>query len=101
VTSEVAEADLERRIARGWTVEWAAGWERNASLPSTLVQGGLEGEYGRVVIRHLVTQKASAAIGYQFQRQRESGAAPIGTDFDRDFVYFTLTYRFKNIPLGR
>ncbi len=101
VTSDVAEASIERRMARGWTVEWAAGWERNASLPSALVEGGLEGEYGRIVIRHPISEMVSAAMGYQFQRQRESGPAPIGSNFDRNFVYVTLAYRFKNIPLGR
>jgi hypothetical protein len=101
VTSDVGQASLERRVAHAWTVEWAAGWERNASLPSALVPGSLAGEYGRIVIRHPVSQTVSAALGYQFQRQRESGPAPIGANFDRNFLYFTLTYRFKNIPLGR
>ncbi|MDE3137220.1 MAG: hypothetical protein KGL59_11645 [Acidobacteriota bacterium] len=101
VTSEMAEASLERRLTRKWTVGWTAGWERNASLPSALLQGSLEGEYGRIVVRHSITERVSAEAGYQFQRQRESGPAPIGANFDRNFVYITLTYQFKNIPLGR
>ena len=101
VTSDAAETSLERRISRQWTVEWAAGWERNASLPSALLQGQLQGEYGRIALRHPVSETVRAAMGYEFERQRGNGPAPPGADFDRNFVYVTLTYRFKNIPLGR
>lgn len=101
VTSDRAEASVERRLARTWTLEWSAGWVRNASLPSSLLQGELDGEYGRILLRHPVSETVSAAMGYQFQRQRGNGPAPLGADFDRNLVYVTLTYRFKNIPLGR
>jgi hypothetical protein len=101
VTSDTAQASLERHVTRAWTLEWAAGWERNASLPSSLLQGELDGEYGRILLRHPVSETVSAAMGYQFERQRGNGPVPLGADFDRNFVYVTLTYRFKNIPLGR
>lgn len=101
VTSDRGEASLDRRLARGWTLESSAGWVRNASLPSSLLQGELDGEYGRILLWHPVSETVSAAMGYQFQRQRGNGLAPLGADFDRNFIYVTLTYRFKNIPLGR
>jgi hypothetical protein len=101
VTSEVAQASLSRRLARRWTIEWAAAWQRNASLPSALLQGTLDGEYGRILFRHPISEMVSAGFGYEFERQRSSGIEPLGANFDRNLVYFTLTYRFKNLPLGR
>jgi hypothetical protein len=101
VTSSAVTAVLERQLTRRWRLRWTAGWLRNTTLPTAVLPGEIEGEYGRVMLLHSISESVTAGIGYQYQRQRTTGIAPLGTDFNRNFVYFNLTYRFKNIPLGR
>lgn len=101
VTSDVLAESFERQLARDWKLQWTASWQRNVDLASEGDPGQLEGEYGRIVILRSLSEDLTVGAGYQFQRQRASGYAPLGASFDRNFVYFSLTYRFKQIPLGR
>ncbi|HVB34140.1 MAG TPA: hypothetical protein VNJ52_07210 [Patescibacteria group bacterium] len=101
VTNDVVEESFERHLARRWSIEWSAGWQRNTALEAALDPGEAQGEYGRILILHAISSLLTAGAGYQFERQRVGGSIPLGANFDRNFVYFTLVYRFKNIPLGR
>ncbi|HVB99604.1 MAG TPA: hypothetical protein VNJ12_09795 [Candidatus Dormibacteraeota bacterium] len=101
VTSDVIGESFERRLGREWTVQSMAGWQRNAALAAAAEQGQLEGEYGRITILRRVSPVLTIGTGYEYQRQSVGGSVPLGANFDRNFVYFTLAYRFKDIPLGR
>lgn len=101
VTNDVVQESFQRHMARRWTIRWSAGWQRNTALEAALQPGRTEGEYGGIVILHAVSAVLTVGAGYQYQRQRVSGSVPLGVNFDRNFAYFTLVYRFKDIPLGR
>ncbi len=101
VTNETVQESFERRLGRRWTIQSLAGWQRNAALAAATEPGQLEGEYGRIGFLHRLSRLVTIGAGYEYQRQRTGGVVPLGASFDRNFVYFTLAYRFKNIPLGR
>lgn len=100
VTSEFIDARFERQWRRGWNWQIAAGWDRNAELGTAEQPARLGGAYGRFAVLHPVSESLSAGVGYQYQRQHASGSLPLGASFDRNFVYFTLQYRFREIRLG-
>ena len=101
VTCDAVQVSFERNVGRGWTAQWSAGWQQNTALAAATEPGQLEGEYGRASFLRRISPVLTIGGGYQYQGQRASGTVPLGASFDRDFVYFTLAYRFKNIPLGR
>jgi hypothetical protein len=101
VTSDAARMSLTRQLARRWRIEWAAGWQSNSTLAGEFASGRIAGEDGRVVIFHPISQTVEVGFGYEYERQRATGAVPLGVSFDRNFAYFTVNYRFKNLPLGR
>lgn len=100
VTSDAAQGSFERRLSRLWTIQLSAGWQRNVDLAGPTQPGQLDGEYGRILFLHPISAELSAGVGYLFERQRATGILPPGTNFDRDFAYFTLSYRIRNFPLG-
>lgn len=100
VTSEALEERFERRLSRRWTLQLSAGWQRNVNIENATRPGQLNGGYGRIAILHPISPDLSAGIGYLFERQRAAGILPPGTNFDRNFAYFTLSYRFSSFPRG-
>jgi hypothetical protein len=101
VTSDAIGESFERRISRLWSVQFSTGWQRNLDLASAGQPGQLEGEYGRIVILRAISESLKAGVGYQFQRQQADGVIPLGASFDRNYVYFEISYRIQNFPLGR
>lgn len=100
VMSDAVKESFERRLARRWTLQFSAGWQRNVDLAGAMQPGQLNGEYGRMVILHPISPELSAGVGYLFERQQATGILPPGTNFDRNFAYFTLSYRIRKFPLG-
>jgi hypothetical protein len=101
VTNTTVGASVDRQIARRWRLGWSAGWQRNVALPTDALSGSYEGAYGRAEIVHTLSENVTAAIGYSYQEQRGSGLVPLGSTFDRNFAYITLSYRFRGAPVGR
>lgn len=101
VTSDAVGERFERRLCRFWSIRISARWQRNVNLAGPGQPGQLEGEYGRVVVLHPISETLAAGVGYQLERQRATGMVPLGASFDRNYAYFTLSYRISNFPLGR
>lgn len=101
VTNSVARLSIDRQLGSRWSVQWTGGWERTVALPTATIQGRLHGEYGRIVLRHVLMEGMSVGVGYQYLRQVGAGAVPLGSAFHQNLVYLSFHYRVKRLPMGR
>ena len=94
-------ASVRRKLSSRWDSTWSLGYTRTSDLNSTALASNIQGETASFGLDRLLTEKLTARFGYQFNRQRSRGSFRSLADFDRDFVYFGVSYHIGRIPIGR
>jgi hypothetical protein len=94
-------ATVRHRLARDWDVIWTAGYADNASLDSTISHGGYRSLNAGVGVQRTLTEKLSLGFRYDFVHQGGTGQSPLLGNFNRDLWSVQLSYRFREIALGR
>lgn len=94
-------ASVRRKLTSRWDGTWRLGYTQTSRLASASLAGRVQGETVSFGLERSLTENLSAQLGYQFNRQRSRGSFRSLADFDRDFVYFGVSYHLGRIPVGR
>jgi hypothetical protein len=92
---------LRRKLSSRWDGAWSLGYARTSNLNSTALASNIQGETASFGLGRSLTERLTARLGYQFNRQRSGGNLHLAADFDRNLVYFGISYHVGRFPIGR
>jgi hypothetical protein len=101
VSNIYATFGVNRRLVRRWSAGCNATGSESTTLNYGLGTGKLNSLSGTVALDHPLSEQLDARLSYTFTRQYSTGMVPFGADLNHSIVSLTISYRLRQIPLGR
>lgn len=97
------QQDLQLRweLSEHWEARVSAENSDTLALSPAYSNARVQSQSGGFALERRFTPRLSAQLGYQYTRQRVGGTLPFFFNMDRNIASFSVTYRIKDVLLGR
>lgn len=101
VISTQQDLQLRWEISEHWEARVTGENSNMQALSSAYNNGKVQSQSVGFALERRFMPRLSAQLGYEYTRQRVGGALPFFFNMDRNIVSFSITYRIKDVLLGR
>jgi hypothetical protein len=92
---------LRWELTEHWEARVSVENSDTLALSSAYSNARVRSQSGGFALERRFTPRLSARLGYEYTRQRVGGTLPFFFNMDRNIASFSITYRIKDLLLGR